>query len=319
MSNNKIMLIRSGWTHDRGAFTLIELLVVIAIITILSAILFPVFAQARAKARQTANMSNLKQIGLAVLQYAQDYDECMVPYRVAIGGASFNNRYWFGKTMSSSGAPYNAPPYTTAPCPGTSCNIYFDRSDGLITPYTKSPEIQDDPSAKGTVEPNFTNWYNGADVPTYSVYTTLFPDITGGVSSTTLAEIQEPADTVLLVDGAFFNTTTKKFVKSIFISPPWGYFSDGSFKDNGTTASGTASPRLHSRHTGSACVLWADGHVCVMRPRFRPVGSSVANDARRKAGIGELSPVPLPATIIETDPDRLNYNRFFALNKKTGI
>ena len=63
----------------RRAFTLIELLVVIAIIAILAAILFPVFAQARAKARQTACISNLKQIGTATLMYAQDYDETMVP------------------------------------------------------------------------------------------------------------------------------------------------------------------------------------------------------------------------------------------------
>jgi prepilin-type N-terminal cleavage/methylation domain-containing protein/prepilin-type processing-associated H-X9-DG protein len=59
----------------RNGFTLIELLVVIAIIAILAAILFPVFAQARDKARQTACLSNCKQIGTAVQMYAQDYDE----------------------------------------------------------------------------------------------------------------------------------------------------------------------------------------------------------------------------------------------------
>ncbi len=59
----------------RRGFTLIELLVVIAIIAILAAILFPVFARARERARQTTCLSNLRQIGLAILMYAQDYDE----------------------------------------------------------------------------------------------------------------------------------------------------------------------------------------------------------------------------------------------------
>ena len=65
-------------TRRAMGFTLIELLVVIAIIAILAAILFPVFARAREKARQTSCLSNAKQVDLACLMYAQDYDEMMV-------------------------------------------------------------------------------------------------------------------------------------------------------------------------------------------------------------------------------------------------
>jgi prepilin-type N-terminal cleavage/methylation domain-containing protein/prepilin-type processing-associated H-X9-DG protein len=72
-----MLLISKLNKRGRGAFTLIELLVVIAIIAILAAILFPVFAKAREKARQITCASNLKQLGLAITQYTQDYDELM--------------------------------------------------------------------------------------------------------------------------------------------------------------------------------------------------------------------------------------------------
>jgi prepilin-type N-terminal cleavage/methylation domain-containing protein/prepilin-type processing-associated H-X9-DG protein len=73
-------------------FTLIELLVVIAIIAILAAILFPVFAKAREKARQSSCLSNFKQVSLACLQYAQDYDERMSALGDLRGGAV---AYWW--------------------------------------------------------------------------------------------------------------------------------------------------------------------------------------------------------------------------------
>src|SRR5690348_8324158 len=68
---------------SRSGFTLIELLVVIAVIAILAAILFPVFAQAREKARQATCLSNQKQIALALSMYAQDFDETY-PFVVAL-------------------------------------------------------------------------------------------------------------------------------------------------------------------------------------------------------------------------------------------
>lgn len=76
----------------RRGFTLIELLVVIAIIAILAAILFPVFARAREKARQTSCLSNLKQLGVASLMYAQDYDEVFP--RTRGGGPPYIGPYW---------------------------------------------------------------------------------------------------------------------------------------------------------------------------------------------------------------------------------
>ncbi len=76
----------------RKGFTLIELLVVIAIIAILAAILFPVFARAREKARQASCLSNVKQIQLAILMYVQDYDEKFFLGRQTMGGRYY---YWY--------------------------------------------------------------------------------------------------------------------------------------------------------------------------------------------------------------------------------
>ena len=88
--------------RHRG-FTLIELLVVIAIIAILAAILFPVFAQAREKARQTQCVNNMKQAGLGVIQYLQDYDET---YPMSVYRARNNQNQECAYTMLSAIEPY---------------------------------------------------------------------------------------------------------------------------------------------------------------------------------------------------------------------
>ncbi len=95
--------------HTRkSGFTLIELLVVIAIIAILAAILFPVFARARENARKSTCQSNLKQLGLAAMQYAQDYDEVMVKCYESFstgGGYTYNTR-WYYQSTSNPGMLY---------------------------------------------------------------------------------------------------------------------------------------------------------------------------------------------------------------------
>lgn len=97
----------------RHGFTLIELLVVIAIIAILAAILFPVFAKAREQARKTACLSNMKQIGLALYMYAEDYDEvlperygCSYPEATCVGDYEFSNGIGYARTWKSMLMPY---------------------------------------------------------------------------------------------------------------------------------------------------------------------------------------------------------------------
>ncbi|HZO90840.1 MAG TPA: prepilin-type N-terminal cleavage/methylation domain-containing protein [Chthonomonadaceae bacterium] len=112
---------RQVW--KRG-FTLIELLVVIAIIAILAAILFPVFAQAREKARATACLSNLKQVGLALAMYRQDYDETNVNEWPFNGYGLFNWDHAFHEVIN----PYikNKDIFK---CPSASTRTYVSKPD----------------------------------------------------------------------------------------------------------------------------------------------------------------------------------------------
>ncbi len=109
---------------SRSGFTLIELLVVIAIIAILAAILFPVFAKVREKARQTSCLSNMKQLGLGVIQYNQDYDE-----KFYAAGNYGNNEGW-PRTMYpyiNSRAVYTCPDdATTGSAPNSALSYAFN-------------------------------------------------------------------------------------------------------------------------------------------------------------------------------------------------
>jgi prepilin-type N-terminal cleavage/methylation domain-containing protein/prepilin-type processing-associated H-X9-DG protein len=156
---------------QRRAFTLIELLVVIAIIAILAAILFPVFAQAREKARQTSCASNLKQLGLGAMMYMQDYDQRYVPW--------YGDGYPRGKGWSS-----------------------------ILTPYVKNEQMYSCPSdgiKRGTPanpKRSYTmngDWYSPDQRGLSRSYTTdkgTGPPL-GGYSE---SEVEQPAMTIMFCD-----------------------------------------------------------------------------------------------------------------------
>lgn len=132
--------------HRRRAFTLIELLVVIAIIAILAAILFPVFAQAKAAAKKTARLSDMKQTGTAFKLYASDYDDTNVRfYWDWIGGVGDNAVHW----------PQRIMPYTK------NSDIMID-SSGTPRPFPRDMTI----TANYAAGPNTAgNWHVGNGVP----------------------------------------------------------------------------------------------------------------------------------------------------------
>lgn len=172
----------------RKGFTLIELLVVIAIIAILAAILFPVFTQAREKARGITCLSNLRQVGFAVMQYVQDYDEYFSPSQYGGGNTGIVQKSWYG----------------------------------LLEPYIKNQYSE--PHWMNPQE----RWYPGRDgvfscpshpVPNqnahYGVHYDLFPDfwnccIPGSQrdarhQASSLSNLETPADKIILVEKGVAN------------------------------------------------------------------------------------------------------------------
>jgi prepilin-type N-terminal cleavage/methylation domain-containing protein/prepilin-type processing-associated H-X9-DG protein len=171
----------SGYRRSRHGFTLIELLVVIAIIAILAAILFPVFAQAREKARQTACLSNLKQIGLGLQMYAQDYDETLPSSWMNNGPAG----------------PGGDPGMSTAATPSNTWQW-------MILPYIKNDQVYICPSNRFNARQNLRPIWNGTPavsaplnyVPNRSVIKQLKLD---GLSR--LAALDRPAESIAIVEN----------------------------------------------------------------------------------------------------------------------
>ena len=157
----------------RRGFTLIELLVVIAIIAILAAILFPVFAKAREKARQTSCLSNLKQLGLGMLMYAQDYDETFCNYNM-------------GPTLTSPPAPGD-PDFNRF-----GSGTWYSSWPTLVLPYVKNTQIFRCPST------SWTNYGIAYGLPvgcinTSGAYAYLFHG-----TPKTLGDLIKPAETLMI-------------------------------------------------------------------------------------------------------------------------
>jgi prepilin-type N-terminal cleavage/methylation domain-containing protein/prepilin-type processing-associated H-X9-DG protein len=236
---------------QRKAFTLIELLVVIAIISLLAAILFPVFGRARENARRSSCLSNMKQWGLALMQYTQDNDQRMplIGYENAGGSAMLpSSSYW-----------YNA-----------------------VYAYTKSKGIQSCPSDASQTNLAFLPDTNGAPVGRFSY---LVNDVLGGASfnGTTVtynpyldAAIKTSSETIVMVDGI------RGFGMPYF-GEDIGCMITGANTPNNPGWAGPTCPTwavpaseqlLLGRHFNGANFMFADGHA-----KWRQVGGRDANGA----------------------------------------
>lgn len=287
-----------GQPKRRSGFTLIELLVVIAIIAILAAILFPVFAQAREKARSITCNSNMRQIGLAILQYVQDYDEKMPNgiYRdtsshQSTGTKSLGGAGWAGQCLAyiKSAGIFHCPDDSTAQVASTFNNTVenYPVSYGLnsnIVGYGdaqfQSPastvmafEIQGDPAAIEYADEGFSE--EGQPVVRFgSTPPTIALSATGnGVD----AGDNGGGGYNFLNAGAA--DTTAKWATGLFYNTARN--GEGTY----FTADSTSVPV----HQGGANYLFADGHVKFYHPGAVSAGENALQTTDGEAGYGDSS------------------------------
>lgn len=192
-------------SSQRRGFTLIELLVVIAIIAILAAILFPVFAQAKAAAKKTQGLAQAKQIGLATQLYMDTADDNLMPYRFVAATAEVNPTYLKLKAA-------NDPRAATMKSQGATTikTVFF--SD-MLEPFCKSKDIFKSPGNseawsgyqdKGTWDSGFHS-YGGQNSYGANTYLLKPSSEASPAAPTSQSSIAEVSNTLLFVDATYYN------------------------------------------------------------------------------------------------------------------
>jgi prepilin-type N-terminal cleavage/methylation domain-containing protein/prepilin-type processing-associated H-X9-DG protein len=241
---------------SKHGFTLIELLVVIAIIAILAAILFPVFAKAREKARQTMCLSNEKQIGLAFLMYAEDYDEAMAPAGQYVNQFGPNNPGWdayipwemlVNPYIKSSGQlnDTNEQQGVVFACPSNPNPTHAD--NWFQGPY----QFSCDYAVNYNQSFNTTNVNQGDGAGAVGNESTGYNSIPPTPSAVTLASMQAPDQLILLVE----NNGTGSGASGWNIDPSNPAFFEPTMPDP-----------LFVGHTGMSNYAFADGHCQALTP-----------------------------------------------------
>lgn len=231
---------------SRHGFTLIELLVVIAIIAILAAILFPVFAQAREKARQTACLSNLKQIGTGLTMYSQDYDGGFPAWDEYLGQGSLNSEVnsggYTGASFALGGDPLGAWQTKVQPYIKSGAPEKFDNTGVWQCPSLGAKGESMVSSTKGVA---YSYGYSG-----------MFMRVNyGGIASLGTAYYRYPFSTDM-------DSTASTIVVGEASSPgrlaPPTYFQTWSLRKAGTP---TGAWEVPDRHAGGSNYGFADGHA----------------------------------------------------------